>query len=129
MEEGFYEIDVNTLKSTMLYQDANAKTENHVVTGVNPHGGLLPGAHGKGLYSGQGVMVFSNNGEATKEAMEKFDVEADEPVSFSFEIDKDGCGDWETAKVQRVESGTSANVVFATEMKQNLNWRFTLWIR
>jgi len=37
---------------------------------------LLPGAHGKGLYSGQGVLVYSNNGEATKEALTKFDVKA-----------------------------------------------------
>lgn len=37
---------------------------------------MLPGAHGKGLYSGQGVLVYSNNGEATQEALHKFDVEA-----------------------------------------------------
>lgn len=37
---------------------------------------LLPGAHGKGFYSGQGVTVYSNNGEASHEALEKFDVEA-----------------------------------------------------
>ncbi|HKZ37481.1 MAG TPA: hypothetical protein VJ184_07530, partial [Chryseolinea sp.] len=76
MEEGFYEVDVKDLKTTMLYQDTNLKKQEHRVTGVNPNSGLLPGAHGKGLYSGQGVMVFSNNGEATKEALEKFDVEA-----------------------------------------------------
>ena len=34
---------------------------------------LLPGAHGKGLYSGQGVMVFSNNGENSAAAMKYFD--------------------------------------------------------
>ena len=29
----------------------------------------LPGYHGKGLYSGQGVLVYSNNGEKSKEAL------------------------------------------------------------
>nr|WP_236675908.1 hypothetical protein [Chryseolinea lacunae] len=76
MEEGFYDVNVNTLATTQLYADANAKQGTHNDSGVNPHGGLLPGAHGKGLYSGQGVLVFSNNGEASKEALEKFDVEA-----------------------------------------------------
>jgi hypothetical protein len=76
MEEGFYDVDVKTLKATMLYKDANVNDTSHHDTEVNPHGGLLPGAHGKGLYSGQGVLVYSNNGEATKEALEKFDVES-----------------------------------------------------
>jgi len=37
---------------------------------------LLLGAHGKGLYSGQGVLVYSNNGETGQAALERFDVEA-----------------------------------------------------
>ena len=72
MEEGFYEVDVNTLAHRELYPDANVG--NHDDTGVNPQNDLLPGAHGKGLYSGQGVMVFSNNGEAVPEALEKFNI-------------------------------------------------------
>ncbi len=71
MEEGFYEVDVHTLAVKELYPDGNGKP---LVTGSgNP---LLPGVHGKGLYSGQGVMVFANNGENTEEAMRRFDVEA-----------------------------------------------------
>lgn len=72
MEEGFYEVDVNTLRHKELYPDANTGVHND--TGVNPENNLLPGAHGKGLYSGQGVLVFSNNGEATPEALEKFNI-------------------------------------------------------
>ncbi len=72
MEEGFYEVDVNTLQHLTLYPDANSGS--HDDTGVNPQNELLPGAHGKGLYSGQGVMVFSNNGEAVPEALEKFNI-------------------------------------------------------
>jgi len=75
MEEGFYEVDVNTLETRELYRDRNwaqrlyskdAKNEPKPVD-------LLPGAHGKGLYSGQGVLIFSNNGELSNDAMTKFD--------------------------------------------------------
>lgn len=76
MEEGFYEVAVDSLNTTMLYQDANVKNEKQEDTSVNPHGGLLPGAHGKGLYSGQGVLVYSNNGEASKAALKQFDIES-----------------------------------------------------
>ena len=68
MEEGFYEVDVNTLAVKELYQDGNSKK------GIqNDTNDLLPGAHGKGFYSGQGVAVYANNGELTPEAMERFD--------------------------------------------------------
>lgn len=76
MEEGFYEVDVNTLAVKELYQDGNKKKEKKSDTDAGPINALLPGVHGKGLYSGQGVMLFTNNGEGTQEALKKFDVEA-----------------------------------------------------
>ncbi|MDR1523854.1 MAG: hypothetical protein LBS79_01165, partial [Tannerella sp.] len=75
MEEGFYEVDVNTLDVKMLYRDGNVNkskendTDDHVKA-------LLPGAHGKGVYSGQGVLVYSNNGEQGEKALKQFDIEA-----------------------------------------------------
>ena len=55
MEEGLYEVDVNSLAVTQLYEDIN---------GGGPAGvkANLPGQHGKGLYSSQGRAVYSNNG-------------------------------------------------------------------
>ncbi len=76
MEEGFYVVDVNTLEPVILFEDGNVERSEHQDTEVNPKNALLPGAHGKGLYSGQGVMVYSNNGEATPEALRKFDLES-----------------------------------------------------
>ena len=76
MEEGFYEVDVTSLQTTTLYRDANATRARHENTSVNPQGNLLPGAHGKGLYSGQGVLVYSNNGEASEAALKQFDIES-----------------------------------------------------
>ena len=74
MEEGFYEVDVNSLEVNTLYNDGNVTRK----AGSNGTGELncCLGAHGKGLYSGQGVMVYSNNGETGEAALERFDVEA-----------------------------------------------------
>lgn len=74
MEEGFYSVDVNTLQVDTLYLDGNCVPKKKGELAQS--NALLPGAHGKGFYSGQGVTVYSNNGEASHEALEKFDVEA-----------------------------------------------------
>ncbi|WPP53720.1 hypothetical protein PZB72_27560 [Catalinimonas niigatensis] len=76
MEEGFYEVDVQTLATKLLYEDGNVKYEKGNDISTNQPGSLLSGAHGKGLYSGQGVLVYSNNGEASEEALKQFDIEA-----------------------------------------------------
>lgn len=55
MEEGLYEVDVNTLAVTQIYEDINGGGP----VGVKAN---LPGQHGKGLYSSQGRVVYSNNG-------------------------------------------------------------------
>jgi hypothetical protein len=73
MEEGFYEVDVNTLEVTTLYVDGNVIRKEDQMVQENL---MLLGAHGKGLYSGQGVMVYSNNGETGEAALERFDVES-----------------------------------------------------
>ncbi len=74
MEEGFYEVDVRSLEPKMLYEDINVTKKKINDTEGNFKGTLLPGAHGKGLYSGQGVMVYSNNGEPSEAALKHFDI-------------------------------------------------------
>lgn len=54
MEEGFYEVDVKTLEVHTLFHDEAQKGE--------PKAGLH-GYHGKGFYSGQDRVVYSNNGQ------------------------------------------------------------------
>ncbi|MEK6481879.1 hypothetical protein WJR50_30330 [Catalinimonas sp. 4WD22] len=73
MEEGFYEVDVNTLATHTLFVDGNVVRKE---ANAAQYGPLLPGAHGKGLYSGQGVLVYSNNGEDVPEALREFDIKA-----------------------------------------------------
>ncbi|WP_210422404.1 hypothetical protein [Spirosoma sp. KCTC 42546] len=76
MEEGFYEVDVNTLTPTMLYEDGNVHHQKVADESNNLQNTLLPGAHGKGVYSGQGVMAYSNNGEPGPKALAQFDIPA-----------------------------------------------------
>lgn len=76
MEEGFYDVDVHTLTPHMYYEDGNITNQKEKDVAANQEIALLPGAHGKGLYSGQGVMVYSNNGESGKKALEQFDIDA-----------------------------------------------------
>lgn len=60
MEEGLYEVDVETLEVKELYTDGNRP---------RPDGAdVLPGYHGKGGYTSQGRLVYANNGENSPEA-------------------------------------------------------------
>jgi len=68
MEEGFYEVDVRTLDVRTLYPDANGQASHA--------GRLLPGYHGKGLFSGQGRLIYANNGELSPEAQRRPDIES-----------------------------------------------------
>jgi len=63
MEEGLYEVDVRSLKVECLIRDGNwnqAESNDPYQYALRSK---LPGYHGKGLYSGQGVLIYSNNGE------------------------------------------------------------------
>ncbi|SFJ10235.1 hypothetical protein [Planctomicrobium piriforme] len=62
MEEGIYEVDVNTLAVTELWTDEQRKNGRHAD---------LPGYHGKGLYSSQGQLVYANNGEHGDKALSR----------------------------------------------------------
>ncbi len=72
MEEGIYEVDVKSLAVRELYPDTNGPDGKPPADG----GTLLPGYHGKGLYSGQGRLIYANNGENSPEAKVRPDIES-----------------------------------------------------
>ncbi|MDR1818606.1 MAG: hypothetical protein LBR07_10715 [Puniceicoccales bacterium] len=87
MEAGFYEVDVHSLAIKTLYRDRNldrrrgkkgapAAAPAPASPAASAPLANISGAHGKGLYSGQGVLVFSNNGENTPAALKRPDVTA-----------------------------------------------------
>ncbi|MDX1564588.1 MAG: discoidin domain-containing protein [Phycisphaeraceae bacterium] len=57
MEEGLYSLDVYSLEVTEHIKDGNRQK----AVGGGLHS-KLPGYHGKGLYAGQGRLVYANNG-------------------------------------------------------------------
>jgi len=67
MEEGLYAVDVYSLDFICLINDGNAN--NGASTFPHAIDSQLPGYHGKGLYSGQGHLFYSNNGEHGRAAM------------------------------------------------------------
>ena len=71
MEAGFYDVDVNTMEAVELYKDGNQKRAEGFTGDLCT---LFPGYHGKGFYSGQGVAVYSNNGEEGELAQKQFDI-------------------------------------------------------
>ena len=57
MEEGLYEVDVRSLDVVCHIRDNHGNAPEEGVVSA------LPGYHGKGLYMGQGRLVYANNGE------------------------------------------------------------------
>jgi hypothetical protein len=53
MEEGFYEVDVDSLAVNRLYADTNRSGSPRA---------NLPGVHGKGLFTSNGLLYYTNNG-------------------------------------------------------------------
>ncbi len=70
MEDGLYEVDVKTLEVTGLIKEIHNIPKPGQTNEAHPAKiqSTLLGYHGKGLYSGQGLVIIANNGEKTPEA-------------------------------------------------------------
>jgi hypothetical protein len=67
MEEGLYKVDLKTLEVTGHIKDGNAPKKGFSKeTKPATLASELPGYHGKGLFSGQGRVVYANNGDRDK---------------------------------------------------------------
>lgn len=86
MEEGLYEVDVRSLAVRCLIRDGNpgAPTDGVMST--------LPGYHGKGLYSGQGRLIYANNGDRDPR------VKVDPTVPSGALATWPGQGDWQLVR-------------------------------
>ncbi len=113
MEEGFYEVDLTSLQVRELFPDANQ---------LSSHAGpLLPGYHGKGLYSGQGVLVYANNGELSDRAMTQPDIESGVLAEWP------GEGDWRVVRRNQFTEvtgpgGLSGNADPASDPIWSIGW-------
>ena len=78
MEDGLFEVDVKTLAVKGLIKEIKNKPKPGQTDEKNPATlqSALPGYHGKGLYSGQGVVVIANNGEDTSTALKNPNIDS-----------------------------------------------------
>jgi len=104
MEEGLYTVDVKTLEVTEHIQDGNSQPA--VGDGLKTQ---LPGYHGKGLYSGQGWLIYANNGEKDKRV-------AVDPFIDSGSLAKwDGSGDWQMIRRNQFTEVTGPGGIYGNE--------------
>ena len=101
MEEGIYEVDVNTLKVTELWGDEQKKS---------PRKANLPGYHGKGFYSGQGVYIYSNNGEHGRAAMTRPEVPSGVLAEWDGKSDK-----WKVVRRNQFTEITSQGGIYGSK--------------
>ena len=85
MEEGLYEVDLNTLDVTCLIRDGHVKEGE----GISSE---LPGYHGKGSYTAQGRLVYANNGDRHP------DVKTDPTIESGALAEWFGEGDWQLVR-------------------------------
>ena len=103
MEEGLYTVDVNTLEVEEHIKDGNGQAA--VAKGINSK---LPGYHGKGLYSGQGYLVYANNGEKSREATQRPDIPSGSLATWQ------GVGDWQLVRRNQFTEVTGPGGIYGS---------------
>ena len=94
MEDGLFEVDVKTLAVKGLIKEIKNKPKPGQTDEKNPATlqSALPGYHGKGLYSGQGVVVIANNGEDTPTALKNPNIDSGALGEWN------GSGNWQLVR-------------------------------
>ncbi len=125
MEDGLYEVDVRTLAVTGLIKEKRNKPQPGQVAEANPARitTTLPGYHGKGLYSGQGLVVLANNGEDSGEALKDPTIVSGALGSFN------GTGNWSLIRRNQFTEvtgpgGLSGNADPAKDPIWTIGWDF-----
>ncbi len=107
MEEGLYEVDVRSLEVRCLIQNGEFyKAPSSVEKYPDAIASELPGYHGKGLYSGQGSLIYANNGERSKAA------EVDPKTTSGALAEWRGSGDWQLVRRSQFTEVTGAGDIF-----------------
>ncbi len=112
MEEGLYSVDVQDLKVLEHIKDGN-RNETFKGDGIRT---VLPGYHGKGLYSGQGILVYSNNGEHGKSALT-------DPTTTSGALASwQGKGDWSLVRRNQFTEVTGPGGIYGNSKETDPIW-------
>ena len=111
MEEGLYSVNVNTLEFTEHIKDGNG--QKAVGSGISSQ---LPGYHGKGLYTGQGLLIYANNGERGSKAKQRPDIPSGALACWN------GEGDWKLIRRNQFTEVTGPGSIYG-----NLNPDDPVW--
>lgn len=112
MEEGLYEVDVNTLDVVEIIRDGNLKphpkkTDSSGAEIKQPEISKLHGYHGKGLCSGFGKLFYANNGVHHK------DVDKDPTLpSGALGEWKPGDSDWTPVRINQFTEITCRDGIY-----------------
>jgi hypothetical protein len=114
MEEGLYEVDVRTLDVTGVIKDGNGgATSSERPATIES---ALPGYHGKGLYSGQGRLVYTNNGEAGDRALR------DPRTTSGALAEWRGSGDWSLVRRNQFTEATGPGGIEGARAEDDPVW-------
>jgi len=125
MEDGLFEVDVKTLAVKGLIKEIKNKPKPGQTDEINPATlqSTLPGYHGKGLYSGQGVVVIANNGEDSPAALKNPNIDSGALGEWN------GSGNWQLVRRNQFTevtgpSGIKGNANPATDPIWTIGWDY-----
>ena len=119
MEEGLYEVDVKTLAVKGLIKDDNKpKPDQTAEKSPATVESKLPGYHGKGLYSGQGRLVYANNGEHGNAALTIPTTPSGALAEWKPEVG----GDWQLIRRNQFTEVTGPGGIFGNEKETDPLW-------
>lgn len=115
MEEGLYDVNVNTLDVTGLIVDENP---NNAAEEAKPAKikSVLPGYHGKGLYTGQGRLIYANNGDRGPRVL------IDPSVDSGALADWKGSGDWNLIRRNQFTDVSGPNGIYGAVNDNDPIW-------
>ena len=112
MEEGLYSVDVRDLSVVEHIKDGNPN-KKFKGPGIWTK---LPGYHGKGLYSSQGVLVYSNNGETGR------GVTKDPTMTSGALASWRGTGDWNLVRRNQFTEVTGPGGIYGNAKDSDPIW-------
>jgi len=125
MEDGLYEVDVHTLAVKGLIKEIKNVPKPGQTAEVSPATitSTLSGYHGKGLYSGQGLVILANNGEQSAQALVDPTVTSGGLGSFN------GAGNWQLIRRNQFTEvtgpgGLTGNADPAKDPVWTIGWDF-----
>ncbi len=122
MEEALYEVDVKTLEVKGLIKDGNAVNAGATAeSSPATVDSKLPGYHGKGLYTGQGRVVYANNGERSDAALKDPTIASGALAEWKPTVDG-VISDWQLVRRNQFTEVTGPGGIFGNKQDTDPIW-------